>query len=83
VNECKPLFAGYATHYGYTCNFFLYSGEPMPWFLVKGLTLVHFSAQLEPCLTPENTLHALNTPLSRATQPLHAHPIPCKALKLS
>jgi hypothetical protein len=23
----------------------------------QGLTLVRFSAQLEPCLTPENTLH--------------------------
>jgi len=32
-----------------------------------GLTLVHFSAQLEPCLTQENTLHTLNTPLTRAT----------------
>jgi len=29
---------------------------------VQGLTLVHFSAQLEPCLTQENTLHTLNTP---------------------
>jgi len=28
----------------------------------QGLTLVHFSAQLEPCLTHENTLHTLNTP---------------------
>jgi hypothetical protein len=28
----------------------------------QGLTLVHFSAQLEPCLTHKNTLHALNTP---------------------
>jgi hypothetical protein len=28
----------------------------------QGLTLVHFSAQLEPCLSPENTLHTLNTP---------------------
>jgi len=28
----------------------------------QGLTLVHFSAQLEPCLTQENTLHTLNTP---------------------
>jgi len=25
-------------------------------------TLVHLSAQLEPCLTPKNTLHTLNTP---------------------
>jgi hypothetical protein len=29
---------------------------------VQGLTLVHFSAQLEPCLSQENTLHTLNTP---------------------
>jgi hypothetical protein len=28
----------------------------------QGLTLVHFSAQLEPCLTQENTLHTLHTP---------------------
>jgi len=27
----------------------------------QGLTLVHFSAQLEPCLTQEYTLHTLNT----------------------
>jgi len=30
--------------------------------LGQGLTLVHFSAQLEPCLTQENTLHTLDTP---------------------
>jgi len=29
---------------------------------VQGLSLVHFSAQLEPCLTRKNTLHAVNTP---------------------
>jgi len=28
----------------------------------QGLTLVHFSAQLEPCLPEENTLHTLSTP---------------------
>jgi len=28
----------------------------------QGLTLVHFSAQLEPCLSQENTLHTLHTP---------------------
>jgi len=27
----------------------------------QGLTLVHFSAQLEPCLTHKNTLRPLNT----------------------
>jgi hypothetical protein len=30
----------------------------------QGLTLVHFSAQLEPCLTQEDTLQTLNTPLT-------------------
>jgi len=43
----------------------------------QGLTLVHFPAQ------QENTLHTLNTLLTRATQPLRAPPIPHKALKLS
>ena len=28
----------------------------------QGLTLVRFSAQLEPCLTHKITLHTLNTP---------------------
>jgi hypothetical protein len=28
----------------------------------QGLTLLHFSAQLEPCLTHKNTLHTLHTP---------------------
>jgi len=27
----------------------------------QGLTLVHFPAELEPCLAQENTLHTLNT----------------------
>jgi hypothetical protein len=49
----------------------------------QGLTLAHLSAQLEPCLTPENTLHTPKTPLTRVTQPLCAPPIPYKALKLS
>jgi hypothetical protein len=43
----------------------------------------HFSAQLEPCLSQENTLHTLHNPLIRATQPQRAPPIPYKALKLS
>jgi hypothetical protein len=42
----------------------------------QGLTLVHFSAQLELWLSQENTLNTLNTPLTRATQPLRAPPIP-------
>jgi len=27
----------------------------------QGITLVHSSAQIEPCLTQENTLHTLHT----------------------
>jgi aminopeptidase N len=45
----------------------------------QGLTLVHFSAQLERCLTHINTLHTLHTlhtPYTRATQHLRAPPIP-------
>jgi len=42
----------------------------------QGLTLVHFSAQLEPCLTHKDTLHTLNTPLIWAAQPSRAPPIP-------
>jgi len=30
--------------------------------LTQGLTLVQFSAQLEPCPTQKSTLHSLNTP---------------------
>jgi len=28
----------------------------------QGVTLVHFSAQLEPCLEQENSLNTINTP---------------------
>ena len=35
---------------------------PMGAPVEQGLILVHFSAQLEPCLTRENTLYTLNTP---------------------
>jgi hypothetical protein len=41
-----------------------------------GLTLVHLSAQLEPCLTHKYILHTQNTPFTRATQPLRAPPVP-------
>jgi len=37
------------------------------WLSSQGLTLVHFSAQLEPCLTHKNTPHTLYTP----EHPLH------------
>ena len=30
--------------------------------VIQGRTLVHFSAQLEPCLTHKNSLHTLHTP---------------------
>ena len=43
----------------------------------QGLILVHFSAQLEPCLTHEDTLDTLYTPLSPENR-LHnpcAHPL--------
>jgi len=49
----------------------------MGWW--QGLTLVHFSAQLEPCLTlktPGQTQTLCNTRLTRAAQPLRAPPIP-------
>ena len=52
----------------------------------QGLTLVHFSAQVEPCLTHKSTVHSLNNPY----HPLNAGfttpartPIPQKALELS
>ena len=52
----------------------------------QGLTLVHFSAQLEPCLTSKNTQHIINTPYhllnTGYTTPTRT-PIPYKALKLS
>jgi len=45
----------------------------------QGLTLVHFLAQLEPCLTQENTLHGHpNNPLTPPEHGLHnpyAHPL--------
>jgi len=52
----------------------------------QGLTLVHFSAELEPCLhkkTPYTPSTPPNIPLKRATRPLRAPPVPCKAMKLS
>jgi hypothetical protein len=48
VDECKPLPVTPAAASSIAT--------------AQGLTLVHFSAELEPCLTQENTLHTLNTP---------------------
>jgi len=36
--------------------------DPQYFYLKQGLTLVHFSAQLEPCLTQKNALYTLITP---------------------
>ena len=43
----------------------------------QGLTLVHFSAQLEPCLTQADTLQTLNplTPPLHGLHNPHAHPL--------
>jgi hypothetical protein len=52
----------------------------------QGLTPVHFSAQLELCLTrkkPYTPYTPPNTPLARAVRPLRAPAIPKKTLKLS
>jgi len=38
----------------------------------RGLNTRSLFAQLEPYLTHKNSLHTLNTPLKRATEPLHA-----------
>ena len=50
----------------------------------QGLTLVHFSAQLEPCLSQENTLHTLNTlntPLTGYTTPTRT-PYPIQSAQI-
>jgi hypothetical protein len=44
------------------CEMIEAAGAPLFCAEGQGLTLVHFSAQLEPCLTNNNTLHTLNTP---------------------
>ena len=44
----------------------------------QGLTLVHFSAHLEPCLTHNNTLHTPITPrhpLNMGYTTTHSHPL--------
>ena len=49
-------------HVGGTNLFFYLDGAHTEESMRQGLTLVHFSAQLELCLSHENTLHTLNTP---------------------
>jgi len=61
VNECKPLASGRRLSEGQ------FDLGPEPAFSPdadagQGLTLVHYSAQLEPCLMHKSTLHTLNTP---------------------
>jgi len=45
---------------GPTCSVKVYSNPKAPRY--QGLTLVHFSAQLEPCLRHKNSLHTLKNP---------------------
>jgi len=67
----RPLLApstailSHETKYFLTCRLHLSTTAPAMTQLKarkQGLTLVHFSAQLEPCLSQENTLHTLNNP---------------------
>jgi len=65
VDECKPLDAGGIGFYGYTRPGSVILAVQVANFVPderQGLTLVHFSAQLEPCLTQESTLHTPNIP---------------------
>jgi len=80
VDESKPLIADIGIQF-FTA--YVNKKSVLTHDLRQGLTLLHFSPQLEPCLTHKNTLHTLNTPLKRATQPLCAPPTPLKALNLS
>jgi len=49
----------------------------------RGLPSFTFQLNLSRVRHTQNTLHNLNTPLTQATQPRRAPPIPYKALKLS
>jgi len=48
----------------------------------QGLTLVHFSAQLEPCLTDKYTLHALKQPLDTGYTIPTGTPCPIKSAQV-
>jgi len=58
MNECKPLAAGAGHRAAQQAG----AHPALHADHGRGLTLVHFSAQLEPCLKQHNTLHTLNTP---------------------
>jgi len=67
--EAYPGFNERATRYhagGHSGAFHVFGvvvvGEDVAVANEQGLTLVHFSAQLEPCLTHKNTPHTLHTP---------------------
>ena len=62
VNECKPLPASVSSVRLPSSFLEMDTGLTPLCTFTQGLTLVHISAQLEPCLTQENTLHTLNTP---------------------
>jgi hypothetical protein len=76
VDECKPLpLAACSVSHG-TKDFIARFAITFR----QGLTLVHFSAQLEPCLTHKNApKHPLNTGYTTPTRT----PYPIKTLKLS
>ena len=66
MNECKPLPETLASGpapsgpgFGGAASGSRRLKRPA---LGQGLTLVHFSAQLEPCLAQQNTLHTQDTP---------------------
>ena len=66
MDECKPLPRAAARVVGYRGGGGSRRGGAHTRDGIEagdqGLTFVHFSAQLEPCLSQENTLHTLNTP---------------------
>jgi hypothetical protein len=59
VDECKPLPAACCSHGTAWVEMRRSGGRGTGY---QGLTLVHFSTRLEPCLTQTNTLHTLNSP---------------------
>ena len=63
-SRCSPLCSGSAPHVFPTWSTPSPRCAPPPKRVTctrLGLTLVHFSAQLEPCMSPENALHTRNT----------------------
>jgi len=74
VNECKPLPRAHPR----AVDRHVDSPDVVVVAVRQGLTLAHFSAQLEPCLSQENTLYTLKHPLTPTEHGLHnpyAHPL--------